>query len=308
MNIKKNYPVLAISGNHDSATRLDTGSPWLKELSFHLNTQLSQVFMPVELENTQFYLLPYFEPFHAREYFQDESIKDIQHAMTLVIEKIKKSFNPQMKQVLVSHFFVAGSLRSESETPVEVGGLDSVPMDLLVDFDYVALGHLHDKNAIKKVENIQYSGALLKYSLSEEYQEKGIRIIELTETTFNNKFIPMKPLREVKKIKASFRELMSSEVYENIKKDDYLGISLSDTTIIVNALHELRQIYPHIISLERAQIERKQQLTDEKEANLVQLKPEELLSNYFKEITESELTSRQREWLEEAIIENRKER
>ncbi|MGL5684597.1 MAG: metallophosphoesterase family protein, partial [Vagococcus fluvialis] len=30
MNLVSKFPVLAISGNHDSATRLDTGSPWLK--------------------------------------------------------------------------------------------------------------------------------------------------------------------------------------------------------------------------------------------------------------------------------------
>ena len=34
------------------------------------------------------------------------------------------------KQVLVAHFFAAGSLRSDSETKIEVGGLDSVPSSL----------------------------------------------------------------------------------------------------------------------------------------------------------------------------------
>lgn len=74
MNIKSEFPVLAISGNHDSATRLDTGRPWLKASEFHLHTQLSQAFEPVVLKDTQFYLLPYFEPFHARQFFEDDSI------------------------------------------------------------------------------------------------------------------------------------------------------------------------------------------------------------------------------------------
>ena len=307
MNIQKKYPVLAISGNHDSATRLDTGSLWLKELDFHLHTQLEQAFDPVEMEGIQFYLLPYFEPFHAREFFENPDIKDIQQAMTFVIDKMKESFQPSMKQVLVSHFFVAGSLKSESETPVEVGGLDSVPMDLLKDFDYVALGHLHDKNAIKKVETIQYSGALLKYSLSEEEQQKGIRIIEITENDFSNTFIPIEPLRDVKKLEGSFKVLTSPDFYNQIKRDDYFGVSLTDTSIIDNALHELRQIYPHIISLERANFEKRQQLKEDKIEQLVQLKPEQVLKSYFEEVTEKELTPRQMEWIEEAILENRKE-
>lgn len=308
MNLVSKFPVLAISGNHDSATRLDTGSPWLKAQQFHLHTQLEQAFEPVEINNTQFFLLPYFEPFHVREYFDDPSIRDIQSGMRLVVEKMKANFDKSKRQVLVSHFFAAGSLRSESETPIEVGGLDSVPIELLEDFNYVALGHLHDKNAIKKVETIQYSGALLKYSLSEEKQEKGVRIIELDKTKFTNHFIPIEPLRDVKKIEASFQELTSPEFYELLNREDYLAISLTDTAIITNALHELRKIYPFIISLERANNELKQLSLDKNSEKIAKLRPETLIADYFKEVTEKELSSQQKEWLDEAIIENSKEK
>ena len=94
MNIKESFPVLAISGNHDSSTRLETGSPWLKAQNFHLYTQLEQAFSPVEIQDIQFFLLPYFEPFHARKYFQDETIRDIQSSMKLVVEEMKKQFQP----------------------------------------------------------------------------------------------------------------------------------------------------------------------------------------------------------------------
>lgn len=308
MNLISKYPVLAISGNHDSATRLDTGSPWLKAQQFHLHTQLEQAFEVVEIDNIQFFLLPYFEPFHARKYFEDESIKDIQSAMTLVVEKMKEQFSKGKQQVLVGHFFAAGSLRSESETPVEVGGLDSVPLDLLEVFDYVALGHLHDKNAIRKNERIQYSGALLKYSLSEEKQEKGVRIVEIGPSEFTNKFIPIEPLRDVKKIEASYQELTSPNFYNQINKEDYLAISLTDKTVIFNALHELRGIYPFIISLERSSSELKQGKIDQKSEKMARMKPETLIANYFEVVIGKELSEKQKEWLDEAIVTNRKEK
>lgn len=308
MNLESGYPVLAISGNHDSATRLETGSLWLKTQNFHLQTQLSQAFEPVEMLDTQFYLLPYFEPFHARQYFQDDSLRDIQGSMKLVIEKMKESFDPKKNQVLVSHFFAAGSTKSESETTLEVGGLDSVPIELLLDFDYVALGHLHYKNAITKTEKAQYSGALLKYSLSEEKQEKGVRIIELSEKKLTNDFMPIQPLRDVKKISGSFKELTEADFYDTINREDYLAISLTDSTVVVNAIHELRQIYPNLISLERAQSEQTRRESTKKETDFVQLKPDILLKTYYKEVTDKELTTRQSEWLEEAIIENRTEK
>lgn len=308
MNIKESFPVLAISGNHDSSTRLETGSPWLKAQNFHLYTQLEQAFSPVEIQDIQFFLLPYFEPFHARKYFQDETIRDIQSSMKLVVEEMKKQFQPNKKQVLVGHFFAAGSSRSESETPIEVGGLDSVPLDLLSAFDYVALGHLHDKNAIKQNDRVQYSGALLKYSLSEEKQEKGVRIIELSEKTFSNQFIELVPLREVKQIKASFKELISPTFYEEINREDYLAITLTDTSVIVNALNELRQIYPRLISLDREASTIKHRQEEKKESDMLSLTPDDLLKNYYQEATNKQLTTLQSKWLEEAMIEITKEK
>lgn len=307
MNLIEGFPVLAISGNHDSSTRLDTGSPWLKEQQFHLHTQLEQSFEPVEMLGVQFYLLPYFEPFHVRQVFNNE-IRDIQSGMKLVIKKMKESFDSSKKQVLVSHFFAAGSLRSDSETPVEVGGLDSVPLELLKDFDYVALGHLHDKNAIKKEEHIQYSGALLKYSLSEEKQEKGIRVIEITEEGVSNRFVPLKPLRDVRRLVESFETLTSPSFYETINREDYLAISLTDTTIIFNALQELRLIYPFIISLDRATKDKKEDNLNETTQQMKTLKPEDIMANYFEEVTGKELSTQQKMWLDELMIENNREK
>ncbi len=148
INLTAGIPLLVISGNHDSATRLATGAPWFAQSNFHLHTRLDQAFEPIIMGNTAFFLLPYFEPVDARIYFEDSSIRSIHDAMPIVIEKMKEKFDPKYNQVLVSHFFVSGSSRTDSETKVEVGGLDGINGLLLEDFSYVALGHLHNKNAL----------------------------------------------------------------------------------------------------------------------------------------------------------------
>ena len=94
MNLKEHFPVLAISGNHDSSTRLETGGPWFNQTQFHLNTRLEQAFQPIEIDNTQFYLLPYFEPIAARLYFEDETIRTIQAAMEKLSRKCRNLFFP----------------------------------------------------------------------------------------------------------------------------------------------------------------------------------------------------------------------
>jgi exonuclease SbcD len=42
-----------------------------------------------------------------------------------------------------------GRSKTDSETKIEVGGLDGINGKLLEYFDYVALGHLHGKDALK---------------------------------------------------------------------------------------------------------------------------------------------------------------
>ncbi len=65
--------------------------------------------------------------------------------MEKVVAKMQESFLPNKKQVLVSHFFVAGSEKTDSETKLTVGGLDVVPTALLEPFDYVALATYMEK-------------------------------------------------------------------------------------------------------------------------------------------------------------------
>ena len=308
MNLNKKYPVLAISGNHDSSTRLETGNHWLKAQQFHLHTRLEQAFEPVEMGDSQFYLLPYFEPFHARKYFEDDSLRDIQSSMTAVLAQMKESFEPNKQQILVSHFFAAGSSRSESETTLEVGGLDSVPVEMLLDFDYVALGHLHYKDAIKKELKVQYSGALLKYSLSEAAQEKGVRVVEVTGEGVSNTFIPIKPLRDVRPLVGAFKDLVDKDFYDQQNREDYVAIALTDETVIENSLHELRQVYPRMISLERVKKETTGDNEGQSSEEILKLKPEDLVAQYFKENTENELTKQQKKWLEEAVIEINQEK
>lgn len=87
-------------------------------------------------------------------------------AMARIVTKMEEEFDPDRAHVLVAHFFAAGSSHTDSETQTEVGGLDAVPVDLMAPFDYVALGHLHNKNALQ-APRVKYAGSPLKFSASE---------------------------------------------------------------------------------------------------------------------------------------------
>lgn len=295
-NLQNKLPLLAISGNHDSHERLNFGTPWFSHTDFYLHTELAQAFEPVELADTQFFLLPYFEPFNARVYFQDDSIKTLAEAIKSVIAEMKRHFKPNMRHVLVAHFFAAGSSKSDSETKIMVGGLDSVPVDLLQDFDYVALGHLHNHSALNHL-TVQYSGAPLKYAISEEKQTKGVYIVDTSD--LSRTFYPLSPLHDLQRLVASYEELLTPAFYQKIAREDFLHIQLTDRGVIPNLMNQLRVIYPRLLGIERVNpLESKAQLTQlKKRANT----PKKVVSDFFAEMTNEDLTANQEKWLAKGL-------
>ncbi len=302
MNLQEKLPILAISGNHDSSTRLETGGPWFVQSDFYLHTRLEQAFQPIEMGDTQFFLLPYFEPISARLYFENEEIRTIEQAMKEVVKKMTMHFDPEKAHVLVSHFFVAGSEKTDSETKLMVGGLDTVPLATLDVFDYVALGHLHGKNALQS-ETARYSGSPLKFSLSELNQTKGVWLVDIDVQKLALEFKKIQPIRDIIQIEGSFKELISPEFYETIQKDDYLHVQLTDRSVIPNMMNQLRQVYPRIIGVERLYGREDQTAKKTTKAGLKKLAPNQLVEQFFSEVTGEEPTGQQQKWIKEQLAE-----
>ena len=295
-NLENKLPLLTIAGNHDSCERLNFGTPWFSKTNFYLHTELAQAFQPVEIADIQFFLLPYFEPFSARLYFKDDSIKTLNDAMKKIVAEMEKKFDSAKRQILVAHFFAAGSSKSESETKIMVGGLDSVAVDLLNSFDYVALGHLHNHHALDH-PSIQYSGAPLKYAISEENQTKGVYIVDTND--FSRTFYPLTRKHDVRTITASYEELLSPAFYQAVDCEDFLQIQLTDRGVIANLMNQLRAIYPRLLGISRLH-----QIQQESQLHKLQKRkdtPEEIVHDFFTEMTSETLTLSQEKWLTKGL-------
>ena len=86
------------------------------------------------------YLLPFLKPAHVRRYFPEEEIGTYTEALGKAVEALE--IHKEQRNVLVTHQFVTGASRSDSEE-ISVGGSDNVDASVFDDFDYVALGHIH---------------------------------------------------------------------------------------------------------------------------------------------------------------------
>ena len=249
---RQNIPTYIISGNHDSPERVAFGGRLMAQSGIHLSPvydgqaacfRLSDRWGPINL-----YLLPFLKPSHVRPFFPDQKIVTYNDAMAAAIGAM--DVNREERNVLVTHQFVTGAARCDSEE-LSVGGADQVDASLFDAFDYVALGHLHGPQQVGR-PTIRYCGTPLKYSFSESGQQKSVTVVELLEKgSVNIRTIPLTPLRDMQELKGSYQELVFRGFYQGTTyPESYLHITLTDPEAIPDAMSKLRVIYPYLMRLD----------------------------------------------------------
>ena len=289
INIECNIPIFAISGNHDSRERLAIGEAWFSKHKFYLHTKLNQVFDKITIEDTDIYLLPYFEPFEAREYFEDDTLTTHNSATKRVIDEIYKNIDMSKTNILVAHTFVSGGLETDSEREISVGTVENVAVEIFEKFDYVALGHLHNPNAIKE-ERIKYSGSPMAYSFSEATQTKGMRLVELTKEIFTEEFISLEQKRKLHNISTTYEEVFTKVFQQNFDcKNDYFSMELSGMEGVTDPLPRIKEYYPNTLILKQKRNNNSDsEIKFDKE--MFTKSPLELIEGFYNEQTGSELT------------------
>ncbi|MBY8297304.1 exonuclease SbcCD subunit D [Vibrio fluvialis] len=249
-----NIPMIMIPGNHDGAKRLGFAAKQMKGAGLHIISDFEQMMTPVVLKSDQagdvaFYGMPYNDPEQVRHHYQN-SVTNHDEAHQFLCECIKAQRDTSQRHVLISHCFVDGAMESDSERPLSIGGSDRVYHEHFADFDYVALGHLHQPQK-KGEEHIRYSGSLMKYSFSEQHQKKGMTLVELNDAGFvAAEHIPLSAPHDMRIIEGELDQLL-----EQGKTDpsahDYLLVRLHDKHAILDPMEKLRKVYPNVLHLEK---------------------------------------------------------
>ncbi|ENS4968480.1 exonuclease SbcCD subunit D [Vibrio fluvialis] len=249
-----NIPMIMIPGNHDGARRLGFAAKQMKGAGLHIISDFEQMMTPVVLKSelagdVAFYGMPYNDPEQVRHHYQN-SVTTHDEAHQFLCECIKAQRDTSQRHVLISHCFVDGAMESDSERPLSIGGSDRVNHEHFADFDYVALGHLHQPQK-KGEEHIRYSGSLMKYSFSEQHQKKGMTLVELNDAGFvAAEHIPLSAPHDMRIIEGELDQLL-----EQGKTDpsahDYLLVRLHDKHAILDPMEKLRKVYPNVLHLEK---------------------------------------------------------
>ncbi|HAV1328577.1 exonuclease sbcCD subunit D [Vibrio parahaemolyticus] len=297
-----NTPMILISGNHDGAERLGFGSEQMKRSGLHIISNFEDMLTPVVIEtkaagHVAFYGMPYNDPEQVR-YVYKEPVSTHDEAHKVLAEKITEQFQSEHRNILISHCFVDGAIESESERPLSIGGSDRVSHEHFLNFDYVALGHLHQPQK-KGEEYIRYSGSLMKYSFGEQNQKKGFTLVEIGKDGFIvAEHIELTAPHEMRIVEGELEQILEWGKTDP-KNEDYLLVRLMDKHAILNPMEKLRTVYPNVLHLEKPGM----LIGVEQEMAQAKLARSEIdmFKDFFAEAQDSELSNEQEQAISNII-------
>ena len=289
--------IMMISGNHDSAPRVDCFRKVLSRQKVHMIGQpprtedeyIEKVTLEDKHGNVNFYLLPFVKPSMVKQVVgTDENGNNLSYNETLHRLIGRENINQDERNVLVSHqFYLPVGKKAEEIERMDseirtVGNIDEVSADILEIFDYAALGHIHKPMKLGN-ENWRYCGTPLACSVSEAQQQKGVIMVEMgakgeVETTV----LPLYPLHQVRVIKGELEEVLAE------KSQDYVTVILTDKKDldVIDMQERIRLTFPNLLEIRRENQRKADYARTLKSETL--LNPYELCCSFLKNMDEKE--------------------
>ena len=289
--------IMMISGNHDSAPRIDCFRKVLSRQNVYMVGQpprmeteyIEKVTLNDAYGEVNFYLLPFVKPSMVKQITgTDKNGNNLSYNETLHRLIGREKINSDERNVLVSHqFYLPSGKNAEDVERMDsemrtVGNIDEVSADVLEKFDYAALGHIHKPMKVGS-ELYRYCGTPLACSVSEAQQQKGIIMVEMgVKGEVKTTILPLEPLRQVKVVKGTLEEVLK----ESCK--DYVTVILTDKADldVIDMQERIRLAFPNLLEIRREN-QRKTDYTRTLQTEEL-LDPYELCCSFLKDLDEEE--------------------
>ena len=289
--------IMMISGNHDSAPRINVFRSVLSKQKIYMigiapqqpDEYIEKVAMQDAYGTVNFYLLPFVKPSMVKSVVgTDENGNNLSYQETVHKLIEREAVDSSERNVLVSHQFYLPKgtdpdsiERMDSEIRT-VGNIDEVSADILHKFDYAALGHIHKPMKVGS-EYYRYCGTPLACSVSEAGQQKGIIVVEMQEKgIISTDVIPLEPMRQVRVVKGELNEVLKQSC------NDYVTVILTDKVYlnVIDMQDRIRNAFPNLLEIRRETLRKADY--SKKFAAEKNLDPFELCCSFLKEMDDSE--------------------
>ena len=259
--------VMMIAGNHDSGPRINCFRSVLSRQNVYMIGQppraegehIERVTLEDECGPVNFYLLPFVRPSMVKQLTGvDENGNKLSYDETLRRLIGREEIDLSQRNVIVSHqFYLPAGTHAEDVERMDseirtVGNIDQVSAEILEQFDYAALGHIH-KPMKAGSEFIRYCGTPLACSVSEAGQQKGIVMVELGKKgDRKTTVLPLEPLRQVRVIRGELEEVLGQAC------GDYATVILTDKVDmdVLDMQDRIRSAFPNLLEIRRETMRR----------------------------------------------------
>lgn len=291
--------VMMISGNHDSAPRVNCFRSVLSRQNLYMigmppekeGDHIEKVVLRDTYGEVNFYLLPFVKPSMVKQIVGvDENGNNLTYDETVRRLIEREEIDPALRNVLVSHqFYLSAGRRADEVERMDseirtVGNIDEVSAELLERFDYAALGHIHKPMTVGS-ERFRYCGTPLACSVSEAGQQKGILMVEMEEKgNVHITALPLTPLRQVRVIMGSLEEVLKCGC------SDFVSVVLTGSTDLntFDTQERIRREFPYLLEIRRETV-RKADYSKAYDAQTA-MDPFELCCSFLKDADEEEKT------------------
>jgi exonuclease SbcD len=243
--------IVLIAGNHDSGDRIASYASLADPKRLLIRGPLSPEERPLILEDeygpVAFSGLPFGNEFSARECYGNGSISCPADVVAAQVACARTHVPGNARWVIAAHVFVANATPSESERPLQIGGIETVPSSVFDGAHYVALGHLHRPQSAGG-EHIRYSGSPLAFGFDEAGSSKSLTMVDLAaDGSVTLQQLPIKPPRAVRVLKGEFAELLAIGSRE--PSEDFIKLVLTDKKLLIDPMGRIREHYPNALAL-----------------------------------------------------------
>jgi exonuclease SbcD len=253
VNSETKTAIVLIAGNHDSGDRIGAmatlsdarrslvrGPLAVQEHPLVINDQHGPVAISA---------LPFGYEYAARECFADPEIKCPEDLLRVQLNAARQHVPGGARWVVVAHAFVTGGDVSGCERPLSrlVGGIETVSADIFDGAHYVALGHLHEPQAVS-ADHIRYSGAPLAFTFEEENCPKSLSLVHLeADGGATIEPIQIAPVRRVRTLRGTFADILAHPPSE-----DFVRPILTDPGRLIDPMKRIREKFPNACALSYA--------------------------------------------------------
>ncbi|WP_440906076.1 exonuclease subunit SbcD [Catenovulum sp. SX2] len=159
--------VQLITDKDGQASAIVVAVPYLRPRDL-LSLETTDSEDPTDKNTTQNRLLPAIQQ-HYQQLYQIALAQQ---------QQVATETNKTIPIIGTAHLTIVNAKVTDSVRDIYIGSLEAVPVEALPEFDYLAMGHIHQPQVIAKKQHIRYSGSPIAMSFDEAKQQKSVVLVD----------------------------------------------------------------------------------------------------------------------------------